>query len=284
MAMTNNLRFVSRLKAFRCFEPITRLNRNVGTQNANPEITHFGFKNVTVKEKPKKVNEVFDRVAGNYDLMNDVMSAGIHRLWKDRLITVLNPCDKTKLLDCAGGTGDISFRFIKRVKLQHDCPEPNVTVCDINPNMLEVGKRRAETQNLHLKWVCCSADDLCFPGASFNAYTIAFGIRNCTHIDKVLKEAYRVLEPGGRFLCLEFSEVENPYLRNLYNTYSFQVIPVMGEVISGDWKSYQYLAESIRKFPSRSQFSQMMRDAGFQNVSCESLTFGVCSIHSGFKL
>lgn len=250
---------------------------------SNDEYTHFGFESVKKEDKSRKVHEVFSTVAPNYDLMNDVMSFGVHRLWKDRFVQVLNPVSKTKLLDCAGGTGDIAFRclnYAKSISLQQN---PTVTVCDINEGMLDVGKKRADNLGLELDWVCGSADDLPFPANSFDAYTIAFGIRNCTDINKVLQEAYRVLTPGGRFLCLEFSEVNNFALKRLYDSYSFQVIPVMGEVIAGDWKSYQYLSESIRKFPNQTKFQTMIKEAGFCGVTFENLTFGVCAIHSGFK-
>jgi len=248
-------------------------------QQTNEEITHFGFEDVRKAEKQGKVDEVFASVAPKYDLMNDVMSAGVHRLWKDHFISTLNPTSTTKLLDSAGGTGDIAFRYKNYAK------HAEVTVCDINPNMLEVGKQRAEQLNLHdLQWVCSSAEDLPFENNSFNAYTISFGIRNCTNIDKVLSEAYRVLSPGGRFLCLEFSHVESAPVKTLYDWYSFNVLPVMGEVIAQDWKSYQYLAESIRKFPTQRHFKTMIEEVGFKAVTYENLTFGVCAIHSGFKV
>jgi len=243
------------------------------------DITHFGFENVRKAEKQTKVDEVFASVAPKYDIMNDIMSAGVHRLWKDHFISTLNPTSTTKLLDSAGGTGDIAFRY------KNYCSDAQVTVCDINQNMLNVGKQRAQQLNLHdIQWVCASAEDLPFDDNTYNAYTISFGIRNCTNIDKVLSEAYRVLQPGGRFMCLEFSHVENIPVKSLYDWYSFNTLPVMGEVIAQDWKSYQYLAESIRKFPSQEHFKTMIEDAGFKCVTYQNLTFGVCAIHSGFKL
>ena len=248
------------------------------------EYTHFGFEDIAKRDKAKRVHGVFSNVAKNYDLMNDVMSFGIHRLWKDKFMQVLNPNQKTVLLDCAGGTGDIAFRFVQYVQMTTLCRNSRVTVCDINEDMLNIGKKRAEDQGLKFDWVCGSAESLPFSDQSFSAYTIAFGIRNCTNIDAVLQEAYRVLSPGGRFLCLEFSEVSNPILKRLYDSYSFQVIPVIGEVIASDWKSYQYLVESIRRFPNQTKFKDMITDIGFKAVSCDSLSGGICAIHSGFKL
>ncbi|CAK8691339.1 unnamed protein product [Clavelina lepadiformis] len=248
--------------------------------------THFGYKTVKTEEKAGRVLDVFSSVASKYDMMNDVMSGGLHRLWKDRMIQKLNPDNKAVLLDCAGGTGDIAFRFVNYVERQHSqfTDHPNVTVCDINNDILEVGKSRALERGVSLNWVCSNAEELPFPDQSFTCYTIAFGIRNCTNISKVLQEAYRVLRPGGRFVCLEFSHVSNPILSKIYDTYSFQVIPVMGEVIAGDWNSYQYLVESIRKFPAADEFKQMISNVGFKVVAYEPLTFGTCAIHSGFRL
>ena len=252
--------------------------------SSNDEYTHFGFESVKKDEKSKKVHNVFSTVASKYDLMNDIMSFGIHRLWKDKLIQILNPSSSTILLDCAGGTGDIAFRCMNYVKATSTKKHPKVTVCDINESMLNVGKARAKDLNLEVDWVCGNADKLPFPCDTFNAYTIAFGIRNCTDINNVLQEAYRVLMPGGRFLCLEFSEVNNVILKRLYDSYSFQVIPVMGEVVAGDWKSYQYLSESIRRFPNQEDFKKMIKNNGFHQVTYMNLSFGICAIHSGFKL
>lgn len=248
---------------------------------SSSQYTDFGFKTVRKEEKADKVNEVFSSVAPNYDLMNDLMSIGIHRVWKDKLISTLNPNSRTTLLDAAGGTGDIATRFVNYVGKKHS---KNVTVCDLNPDMLKVGKKRAQANNLKINWEHCSADDLPFDDNSFNAYTISFGIRNCTHKDKVLEEAYRVLKPGGRFLCLEFSHVENSMFKSIYQQYSFNVLPVMGECVAKDWDSYQYLAESIAKFPTQKEFADMIRKAGFSAVTYNNLTFGICSIHSGFKV
>lgn len=262
---------------------ITHLNKRTLSNAKSHELTDFGFQTVKKEEKAGKVNEVFSSVAQNYDLMNDVMSAGIHRIWKDKLISTLNPDANTVLLDSAGGTGDIATRFMRYSASEGKGPG-RVTVCDLNVDMLNEGKKRAKKQKLDITWEHCSADDLPFDDNSFTAYTISFGIRNCTDKDKVLREAYRVLKPGGRFLCLEFSHVTHPMLKSIYKQYSFNVIPVMGECVANDWKSYQYLAESIAKFPTQENFAEMIRDAGFSAVTYEDLTFGVCAIHSGFKL
>lgn len=270
--------------------------------------THFGFETVTEQEKEQKVYNVFHNVAEKYDLMNDVMSGGIHRLWKDYFIYKMHPVPGTRLLDVAGGTGDIAFRFLDFVKNQYgdgkwptavsqqtdpttEAPvsdNTHVTVCDINKAMLDVGKRKAITRGLDktgsMSWILGNAEQLPVADESFDVYTVAFGIRNMTHIETVLSEAYRVLRQGGRFMCLEFSEVSNPLLRRAYDAYSFQVLPVMGQVIAGDWKSYQYLVESIRQFPCQEDFKEMIEDAGFCSVTYENLMFGVAAIHSGFKL
>ncbi|OWR54845.1 2-methoxy-6-polyprenyl-1,4-benzoquinol methylase [Danaus plexippus plexippus] len=253
--------------------------------------THFGFETVDEDEKTKKVHKVFETVADKYDLMNDVMSFGVHRLWKDMFMMMLAPTPGTKLLDMAGGTGDIAFRYINYLKNRAGPNDvrSSVTVSDINQSMLDVGKLRAERQGytkdsmVDIDWVCADAEELPLPDDSYNAYTIAFGIRNCTHIEKVLEEAYRVLRPGGRFLCLEFSHLTNGPLQ-VYDQYSFQVIPVMGQIVAGQWQPYQYLVESIRQFPDQEKFKTMIENAGFRQVTYENISFGVVAIHSGFKI
>ncbi|KAG0346705.1 2-hexaprenyl-6-methoxy-1,4-benzoquinone methyltransferase [Podila humilis] len=234
--------------------------------------THFGFQNVPENMKEALVRQVFANVATKYDVMNDVMSGGVHRLWKDHFIRTLAPTPGTKLLDVAGGTAQ-------------------VTVFDINPNMLEVGKERFTKTPYHntsqVSFMEGNAENLeHIPDNSMDAYTIAFGIRNCTHVDRVLKEAYRVLKPGGRFMCLEFSKVENPVISKFYDVFSFDVIPAMGQIVANDRDSYQYLVESIRKFPAQKDFAKMIKEAGFtvMGQGYEDLTFGVAAVHSGFKL
>lgn len=260
--------------------------------------TSFGFKEVPEEEKSKMVGNVFTSVASNYDLMNDLMSCGLHRLWKDRLVSKLNPFPGMKHLDVAGGTGDVAFRILENIKnvkrramqdaLDDDLIEDTrIYVCDINANMLGVGKNRAEERGFgrekSLVWVEGDAEALSFEDNSMDGYTIAFGIRNVTHIEKVLAEAYRVLKRGGRFLCLELSHVDIPVYKDLYDAYSFSVIPAVGELVTGDRESYQYLVESIRRFPPQEVFAKMIAEAGFQKVEYENLVGGVVAIHSGFK-
>jgi demethylmenaquinone methyltransferase/2-methoxy-6-polyprenyl-1,4-benzoquinol methylase len=241
--------------------------------------THFGFRTVGEDEKSSLVRGVFDSVASRYDVMNDLMSTGLHRLWKNDMVAWLAPRPGMRLLDVAGGTGDIALR----IKKQADC---HVTVCDINRHMLEEGRNRAIDRNVitGIDWVCGNAEALPLPDHTFDAYTIAFGIRNVTHIDKALKEAYRVLKPGGRFLCLEFSQLPNSLLQKCYDAYSFNVIPKIGQWVTGDSASYQYLVESIRQFPKQDDFAAMIRDAGFGNVQYRNLTQGVVALHSGRRL
>lgn len=260
--------------------------------------TSFGFKDIAEEEKSKMVGNVFTSVASNYDLMNDLMSAGLHRLWKDRLVSKLNPFPGMKHLDVAGGTGDVAFRILENIKnvkrramqdvLDDDLiEETRIYVCDINPNMLDVGKKRAEERGFgrekSLIWVEGDAEALSFEDNSMDGYTIAFGIRNVTHIEKVLAEAYRVLKRGGRFLCLELSHVDIPVYKDLYDVYSFSVIPAVGELVTGDRESYKYLVESVRRFPPQEQFAKMIAEAGFQKVEYENLVGGVVAIHSGLK-
>ncbi len=281
--------------------------------------THFGYREVPEDEKSTLVRGVFDRVSSRYDLMNDLMSGGLHRLWKNEMVGWLHPRDGMRILDVAGGTGDIAFRMLKLAAC-------HVTVCDINRQMLGEGRNRAIDRNMlssyplsretgegrgegtfqsqkaskrphpnplpHsgrgnngiIHWLCADAEALPLPDLSFDAYTIAFGIRNMTHIDRALKEAHRVLKPGGRFLCLEFSHLAQDWLQKVYDLYSFNVIPKIGEIVTGSAEPYQYLVESIRRFPNQKVFAAMMEAAGFGNVQYRSLTQGVVAIHSARRL
>ena len=246
--------------------------------------THFGFQDVALEDKQDLVNGVFQSVAQRYDLMNDLMSGGLHRVWKNAMVTTLNPPRGDApfaLLDVAGGTGDIAFRAAE--VSGHGF---QATVCDINPNMLSVGRERAVKRRLdgQVSFVEGNAETLPFPDRHFDAYTIAFGIRNVPRIDTALGEAFRVLKPGGRFLCLEFSTVDVPGLDRLYDLFSFKVLPPLGRAVTGDAASYQYLVESIRKFPKPNPFAEMVRAAGFSRVSWQSLSGGIVALHSGWRL
>jgi demethylmenaquinone methyltransferase / 2-methoxy-6-polyprenyl-1,4-benzoquinol methylase len=248
------------------------------------QTTHFGFRDVPVGDKQGLVNDVFHSVARRYDLMNDLMSVGLHRLWKDIMINALNPPRGDApfaLLDVAGGTGDIAFRAAKAAGSGFQA-----TVCDINSDMLAVGRQRAIARHLddRVAFVEGNAEALAFPDRHFDAYTIAFGIRNVPRIDLALGEAFRVLRPGSRFLCLEFSTVDVPGLDRLYDLFSFKVIPPLGRAVTGDAQSYQYLVESIRKFPRPNAFAEMIRTAGFSRVSWQSLSGGIVALHSGWRL
>ncbi len=246
-----------------------------------PRTTHFGFETVEEAEKARRVHGVFSSVASRYDMMNDAMSLGIHRLWKDAMLDWLAPWPGMRLLDVAGGTGDIAFRFLRRVRGQG-----HVTVLDMTEGMLVEGRRRAEATDFAgaIDWVAGDAMALPFPDASFDAYTISFGIRNVTRIEDALAEAWRVLRPGGRLMVLEFSRVPNPGLRRLYDLYSFNVIPPMGAAIAGDRASYQYLVESIRRFPDQERFAAMIGAAGFGQVKYRNLSLGIAALHSAWKL
>jgi len=241
--------------------------------------THFGFKTVDEDAKAGMVHGVFTNVASKYDIMNDAMSMGVHRIWKDAMMDWLAPRKGMKLLDVAGGTGDISFRFLKRAGGGH------ATVFDMTQSMLDAGRLRAEAESQQdsLDWVCGDAMALPFEDNSFDAYTISFGIRNVTRIQDAINEAYRVLKPGGRFLCLEFSTIPNPAMQWAYDRYSFNVIPPLGQIIANDRDSYQYLVESIRQFPKQEQFAQMIRDGGFSQVKYRNLSLGIAALHSGWK-
>jgi demethylmenaquinone methyltransferase / 2-methoxy-6-polyprenyl-1,4-benzoquinol methylase len=249
----------------------------------NETSTHFGFSEVGLDEKQGLVDDVFHKVARRYDIMNDLMSGGMHRLWKDVFAAKVRPSRRAPFrhLDVAGGTGDIAFRIAKAAG-----PEAEIVVLDINGDMLDVGRDRAVQRGLSdkVEFVQANAESLPFPDAHFDAYTIAFGIRNVPRIDVALAEAHRVLKPGGRFLCLEFSQVAIPGLDKIYEAYSFNVIPAIGKLVAGDAEPYRYLVESIQRFPRAEEFERMIRQAGFRRTGFERLTGGVVAIHSGWKL
>ncbi|MFT6105925.1 MAG: ubiquinone/menaquinone biosynthesis methyltransferase [Rickettsiales bacterium] len=253
--------------------------------NDSQSQTHFGFKQVEASKKASLVGHVFSSVASKYDVMNDFMSAGLHRIWKDKMIDqiALMPNQEYSSIDVAGGTGDIAFRILK--KAQKTNAKINIEVSDINEEMLEVGKARAIDKNLFSDFNFQAADgeNLPYSDNSFDFYTIAFGIRNFTNVQQGLNEAFRVLKPGGKFVCLEFSTVNNFPLAKLYDLYSFNVIPKLGKMVAGDEDSYQYLVESIRKFPNQDNFKKMIEISGFENVGFKSLNFGVVAIHFGTK-
>ena len=257
--------------------------RNMTGDEARDE-THFGEQTVPLADKQGLVDDVFHSVARRYDLMNDLMSGGLHRAWKDALVTAVNPPKSDRpfaLLDLAGGTGDVAFRVVEA-----GGPSVRVTVCDINADMLAVGRARARERG-HDQAVTFeqgNAEELPYPDRSFDCVTIAFGIRNVPRIERALSEAYRVLKIGGRFLCLEFSSVDVPGISALYDLYSFQVIPRLGEAVAGDRAAYQYLVESIRKFPKPPAFAKMIEAAGFRRVTFTPMTAGVVALHSGWKL
>lgn len=237
----------------------------------------FGYEEIDATEKTGRVGEVFSSVASKYDIMNDAMSGGMHRLWKDRFVKRVRPQPGEQILDMAGGTGDIAFRMAAR--------GASVTVSDINQDMLDVGIERAMDRGIDgLVWSRQNAEELTFSSRIFDAYTIAFGIRNVTHIDRALKEAHRVLKFGGRFYCLEFSTVEWPGFKEAYDLYSHRLVPQIGKAIAGDEDSYRYLIESIRRFPDMPKFEAMIREAGFENTRVEPIMGGLVAIHSGWKV
>ncbi len=237
----------------------------------------FGYEDVAPEEKTARVRGVFSNVAAKYDLMNDAMSGGMHRLWKDRFVRRVKPRAGEQILDMAGGTGDIAFRLAKGGAA--------VTVADINPEMLEVGMTRAQQRGVDgLVWTEANAEVLTFPDRFFDAYTIAFGIRNVTDIPAALKEAHRVLRRGGRFYCLEFSTTQWPGFAELYDAYSHRLVPQLGKLLAGDADSYRYLIESIRRFPDMPAFERMIQDAGFQRTAVEPMLGGLVAIHSGWKI
>ena len=253
------------------------------------EMTDFGFRRLPLEHKQARVDDVFRSVASRYDLMNDLMSGGLHRAWKDALVTAVNPPKHRPragarlfaLLDLAGGTGDVAFRVVEAGRAG-----AHATVVDINPDMLAVGRARAVERGLDdaVAFVEGNAEALPFPDRSYDAVTIAFGIRNVPRIAAALDEVHRVLRIGGRFLCLEFSRVDVPGLDLLYDLYSFNVIPALGRAVAGDAAAYRYLVESIRRFPAPQAFAEMMRAAGFARVSCQRMSGGIVALHSGWRL
>ena len=247
----------------------------------SPARASFGFAAVAPEAKQGLVNGVFSRVARRYDLMNDLMSGGLHRLWKDELVTVLAPPKGPQpfaLLDVAGGTGDVASRFLKAAG-----PGARAIACDINEEMIQAGQERGEGGG-RLTFVRGNAEALPFDSGSMDAYSIAFGMRNLTNIERALAEAYRVLKPGGRFACLEFSAVDVPILDALYDAYSFKAIPALGAIVAGDGPSYRYLVESIRRFPDQKSFARLIEGAGFERVQYRNLTGGIAAIHSGWRI
>ena len=255
-------------------KPITRDRMEHSQKDA-----HFGFKSVEADAKQGMVREVFSSVASNYDIMNDLMSGGMHRLWKNDFVSRVHANSSANILDLAGGTGDIAVRLKARTGA-------NVTVCDINYEMLKAGVARQfdKGESQGLRWVCGNAEHLPVPDNSLDIITIAFGLRNVTNIQQALNDAYRALKPGGQWLCLEFSKVTNPLLAKMYDAYSFAVIPKIGELVAKDRASYQYLVESIRMFPKQEELVRMMQQAGFGRAQYSNLTFGTVAIHQGWKI
>ncbi len=252
----------------------------------NPEKSWFGEKQVSPDEKTENVIGVFDSVADKYDLMNDLMSGGMHRLWKDKFIRMIRPCANTgscstDYLDVAGGTGDIAFRIRKKAGAG-----ANITLCDLNDNMLSVGRNRAIDKGWinDFNWITGNAESLPIADESIDIYTIAFGLRNVTHIDTALEEAYRVLRKGGKFFCLEFSHVQTAPISKAYDAFSYNVIPFIGDKITNDRDSYQYLVESIRKFPTQEQLLERMNNAGFKRIKHNNMSAGIVAVHKGEKI
>jgi len=248
------------------------------------DTTHFGFQDVPVSEKSARVRDVFSSVADSYDLMNDLMSLGVHRAWKASFVNRIAFRPDMRFLDVAGGTGDIAFRIREKAR-----PGSTITVCDINPDMLRVGKARAIDKGIlgpksGLRWVCGDAEAIPASDSSFDVYTIAFGLRNVTNIPAALAEARRVLRPGGQFYCLEFSQVVLPVLDDIYDRYSFSVLPKLGRYVARDEAAYRYLAESIRKFPNQEKLAALMGDAGLEQVKVQNLSGGIAAIHSARRI
>jgi demethylmenaquinone methyltransferase/2-methoxy-6-polyprenyl-1,4-benzoquinol methylase len=264
--------------------PLFCLTMIEGDEQTGQGASSFRFARATADDKQRLVSEVFATVAERYDLMNDLMSGGLHRLWKDDLVTMLNPPTsdlRFRLIDVAGGTGDVALKFVRT-----GGPGCTAVICDISPEMLAVARRKVEAAGCtgKVELVEGNAEALPFADHSFDGYTIAFGIRNVTHIGGALGEAYRVLKHGGRFLCLEFSQCQVPILDRLYDFHSFEVIPRLGELAAGARAPYQYLVESIRKFPPQERFAGMIRQAGFERVSYRNIAGGIAAIHSGWKI
>jgi demethylmenaquinone methyltransferase/2-methoxy-6-polyprenyl-1,4-benzoquinol methylase len=253
-------------------------------QTSQQDTTHFGFEDVTVAEKSGRVRDVFSSVADSYDLMNDLMSMGVHRVWKSVFVSMVARRPDLRVLDVAGGTGDIAFRIHNTAR-----PGTRITICDINPDMLAVGRRRAVDRGIlgrddAIGWVCGDAQAVPAPDSSFDVYTIAFGMRNVTDIPAALAEARRVLRPGGQFLCLEFSQVVLPLLDRIYDRYSFSVLPWLGRRVARDEDAYRYLAESIRRFPGQDEYAEMIRAAGLDRVRVRNLSGGIAAIHSARRV
>jgi demethylmenaquinone methyltransferase/2-methoxy-6-polyprenyl-1,4-benzoquinol methylase len=248
--------------------------------------TDFGFRQVPEKEKAPLVRAIFDSVALRYDIMNDLMSAGIHRWWKSEMAAALKPRSGQRLLDVAGGTGDIALRVLPRLLGKGEAADAGAVVCDASAAMLEIGRGRALDQGIlaGIEWLCADAERLPMADRSVDLYTIGFGLRNVTHIDRALAEARRVLKPGGRFLCLEFTPEINPLLQPLYDFYSFRFVPFLGQVVTGDRDAYAYLVESIRRFPRQSELAEMIGGAGLDQVKFRNLTGGVAALHSAWRL
>lgn len=257
--------------------------KTASEKTASAKTASFGFEEVPWEEKAERVRGVFDQVAPRYDIMNDLMSLGLHRMWKRSMVNAIPLSANMKLLDVAGGTGDIAFRYMERLKQQG--MKGSVTICDINAAMLREGRDRAIDRNLihDVEWLCGNAEKLPLPDCRQDAYTIAFGIRNVTDIPAALAEAYRTLRPGGKFLCLEFSNVSRETLAPLYDAYSFHIIPRIGEIVAGDAAPYRYLVESIRRFPAPDRFAAMIEQAGFSRVSWRSFAGGAVALHSGWR-
>ena len=249
------------------------------TNPPKTEWIDFGFETVPVNEKQSRVADVFSSVASSYDIMNDLMSGGVHRLWKDALMDWLAPCKGQVLIDLAGGTGDIALRFLKR-------GGSHVHVVDINPDMISAGKKRSDIKaySNQLDWTVASAEDIPLQTGIAERVTISFGLRNVTNRDMALREAFRVLKPGGRFCCLEFSTVQNATFSKLYDLWSFNALPQLGRIVARDEAAYRYLAESIRTFPAQHDLARMMSEAGFAQVRFRNLSNGIAAIHSGWKL